>query len=645
MQAPINTTVGLSQGMESVTAAVTMAKAHNDHAQVTNAINSANQQFNTLLHGGIDPETGQPATDQDGTPIVGYLTRQNADAAGIHKEFVEDMQLNLKDIRDSLQSDSQRAAFDARIQKHALAYETAVGQHELQQTQAYQLDVTKAAIQGSFDIIAANPDQPEIVSQSIDDGMAAQKTLLERQGIHEGSDPYYLAMHQYESSAHKVVIDTLLKQGRATQAKAYFDEFNKTDPEYDADGKIIPGTDGSAFTHQDASQIESYLKPLSDQQEMATAVKKYYVPGGNVMDAIGKAEQAFPDDPYKQQQFIAGVNGQAAQYHAAVASTTTNSSNVIYQAMLKNPNATIDQLSQDDPKVADAVKTVATYDARTLNSIQDSLAKQATKNQGDTLIQAIDIKLITLVSQGRYPGASMTSWPEFKQLQELDPERAKQMLEHEQGQANADVAHRKSLALMDQQAQLLKAQQAQAKQFSTLLANPALLQTANPVGLQAVGAIDATQAALLEKLQKQKEVEAKGQPVSWSADSINKTVKGLLGYKGTLSAEQEQITENAAASFSMYLFNRERSAGGPLNALQVEQASQDWIKSPAMITPLIGVTATETTMGEAIKKPDRFLGSSDAYKQVYEVAQKNKVPLTVGQARKAVAAVAAGGLK
>jgi hypothetical protein len=102
--------------------------------------------------------------------------------------------------------------------------------------------------------------------------------------------------------------------------------------------------------------------------------------------------------------------------------------------------------------------------------------------------------------------------------------------------------------------------------------------------------------------------------------------------------------ENGAVSFGTYLFQREQAAG-PLNPIQVQQAAQDWVKQPAMITSLWSNTANEVPLGEALRTPDRYLGTSAAYRQVYEVAKKNNIPLTAGQARKAAAGVAAGGLR
>ena len=360
---------------------------------------------------------------------------------------------------------------------------------------------------------------------------------------------------------------------------------------------------------------------------------------------MGHAKDAFPDDPAMQQEYRQAVLGRASQYPAAVGETVKNASNTIYQAMIADPGSTLDQLASD-PKVTDAIKTMTTYDAHSLSAIKDALDAQSAKAKGDGLIQAIDQKLNEMTASGQHPGATITRWPEFQELNDLDSERAKQLLEHEVGQQNAAVNQRKSLALMDQQQQILARQLQQAKQFGQIISNPAALQQANPVGLRAIGAIDAEQATMLTELQKRNDAQAKGQPVSWSADSITKTVKGLLGYKGELNADQEQIVENGAASFGAYLFQREQTqSGAPMNPAQVEQAAQDWVKQPAMITSLLSNTATEVPLGEALQKPDRFLGTSDAYRQVYSVAQKNNIPLTVGQARKAAAAVAAGGLR
>lgn len=628
---------GLMPGLNEVSKALVMMADHTDYAQVMGGRNDLVNRLDDLAHSTeIDPDTGKP---------MGYLNRLKQDAQGIGNEFDADLQENLDDIRSGLENDRQRAGFDQIVQKHIQAFRTAINEHEYNQKMAYNGELAKASVDLSLDGIAQDYQFPDLVSSHIDDGITALKSHAAFNGNSADSPVLLDMLTQYESSAHKTVIDSLIKTGQATTAMKYFEEFDKGEAATDDQGNAIPGTEGSVFTKQDREQILSYLKPLSDAQEVATAADTYYQQSGNIVEALGHDKDAFPDDPAMQKEFRQAVLGRASQYQAAVGETVKNANNTIYQAMIANPGSTLDQLAQD-PNVTDAVKTMTTYDAHSLSTIKDALNVQATKAQGNTLIQTIDEKLNNLVAAGKHPGASITKWPEFQALNELDAERAKPLLEHEVSQQNADIQHRKSLVLMDQQQQILGQQQRQARQFAQILSNPAALQTVNPIGLRAIGAIDAEQASMLTELQKRSATQAKGQPVSWSADSINRTVKSLLGYKGNLSADQEQIVENGAASFGMYLFQREQQSGGvPLNAIQVGQAAQDWVKQPAMITTILSNTATEVPLGEALKKPDRFLGTSDAYRQVYDVAKRNRIPLTVGQAQKAAAGVVAGGLR
>jgi hypothetical protein len=608
---------------------------HYNQAQVLGAVNQATDAYQQLAHDqAIDPDTGQPS---------GYLLRQGKAAQGLEQELNDDMRENLDPIRAGLDNDMQRAAFDQIMSKKMDVWRTAVGEHEYKENMAQSALETNASVNLSLNGIAQDFQNPDMVSNYIDTGVKSIVSNAVLNGQDPNGDVVRNMVSQYESSAHKTVIDSLIKTGQATTAMKYFDEFDKGEPATDDDGNAMPGTEGSVFTKQDRETIISYLKPLSDAQKVATAADRYYRQGGNIFDAMGHAKDAFPDDPAMQQEFRQAVIGRASQYQSAVGEAVKNANNTIYQAMIANPGSTLDQLAAD-PNVTDAIKTMTTYDAHSLSTIKDALDAQAGKAQGDALIQAIDRKLNDMTAAGQHPGSAITKWPEFQALNELDAERAKQLLEHEVGQQMASVQHRKSLALMDQQQQVIARQQKQATQFARIIGNPAALQQANPIGLRAIGAIDAEQASMLTELQKRNADQAKGVPVSWSADSINKTVKGLLGYKGTLSSDQEQIVENGAASFGTYLFQREQ-AGGPMNPVQVQQVAQDWVKQPAMITSLLSNTATEVPLGDALKTPDRFLGTSDAYRQVYAVARKNNIPLTVGQARKAAAGVVAGGIR
>ena len=626
----------LGKSLEVTSQALMAAKLHTDHAQAMNGVNDGLNRLQQLAKStDVDPDTNQP---------MGYLNRQGPAADGIGQEFKADWEENVNDIRDGLQNDEQRTLFDRAMQKHVLAYDTAINEHEWKQKLDLSGATTKATMDQSLNSISQNYNIPELVSTHIDAGISAIQTNAALNGFKPDDPVVQNLVQQYESSAQKTVIDSYVKTGQATMAMKYFEEFDKGEPATDDEGKPIPGTEGSVFTKQDREQILSYLKPLSDAQRVASAADTYYQQGGDVIGALGKDKEAFPDDPVMQQEFRSAVLARSAQYQSAVGETVKSASNTVYQAMIANPDQTLDQLASD-PKVTGAIQTMTQYGAQNLQAIKTALDTQATKAQGDTLIQAIDTKLNAMTAAGQHPGAAISSWPEFKSLDALDAERAKQLLEHEVGQQNVAASQRKSLALMDQQAQLLRQQQTQQANFTKIIANPQLLQTASPIGLRATGQIDAEQASMLDALQKKNDAQAKGQPVSWSQDQINRSVKGLLGYKGTLNPDQEQITESASSSLGMYLFRREQAASGPLNSIQVEQAVQDWAKTPAAITPFWGDTSKTVPMIEALKSPDRFLGTADAYSQVITVARKNGIKLTVDQARKAAAGVTAGGLK
>jgi hypothetical protein len=228
----------------------------NDHATVLGKLNDWKSRMVDLGYSQeIDPETGQPK---------GYFLRKGEAAKGLEDEFKADMEENLFDIKQGLQNDRQRAAFDHLVQKQIHTYNIAVVEHEVKEKLSLNAVETKTAVDLALNNIAQSYQSPEIVSQNIEDGINAIKAQNVIKGYAPDSQISQDTLTQFESSAHKTVVDSLIKTRQIWKAKQYFDEFNKAEPETDENGKPIPGTEGSVFTRADQLAIEKDLKPKLD---------------------------------------------------------------------------------------------------------------------------------------------------------------------------------------------------------------------------------------------------------------------------------------------------------------------------------------------------------------------------------------------
>jgi hypothetical protein len=228
----------------------------NDHATVLGRYNDFKSRMLDLGYSQeIDPETGQPK---------GYFLRKGEAANGLEDEFKADMEENLNDIKQGLQNDRQRAAFDQMVQNQIHTYNIAVVEHEVKEKLSLNAVETKTAVDLALNNIAQSYQSPEIVSQNIQDGINALKAQNVIKGYDPDSQISQDTLTQFESSAHRTVFESLVQTGQIWKAKQYYDEFNKAEPETDENGKPVPGTEGSVFTRADQLEIEKELKPKLD---------------------------------------------------------------------------------------------------------------------------------------------------------------------------------------------------------------------------------------------------------------------------------------------------------------------------------------------------------------------------------------------
>ena len=621
---------GIGKGLGELAGAAEYAQKVTDHNDLLGARKSLTDAAKDVLYStDTDPDTGV---------VKGLMFRQGDDAQGVGQQFEDDMRAKVGEISDQLSGDTLKNAFSVMAGHQITQLATAAHEHEFKQKMAATKMNTDAVKEQALQMTAVGFDSPEVVQNQINNGFQAIKSQMLLDGYGPDSDVTRSQLELFESQVHKTVVNSLIGTGRIGEAKRYFDDWK------DADG-------GSVFTAHDSLELEHKLRPLSDAQEVATAAKDFYKPGETSMvDAFADVDKKYDSDPLKAAEVKRSIISMDASYQTAVSGAVHQSANSIYDfindSKAKTGNMpTWDQVTAMKP---DDVANLGKYAAKDMGTIRDAINNAATSANVSSLLSAVDSKLYDLHAQNKYPNAANAekAIPELGVLKQIDPDSAIKALDHIQSVYQGNVHWQQSLATLSAQQRVAQQEQNQQALFGKIIANPGAIQTVNPVMLKALGSLSPDQAAMIDALKKKNDDMMKGHPVSWSQDQINKTVKGLLGFKGQLSADNEQKVEQASASFGMYLFRLEQANSGPLNPQQVEQAATSWAKTPAYIMPLVDKsTANETTTVDMYKKnADRRLGTKDTYNNVYNAFKAKGVTPTVQQMNNAMRLVNGGGL-
>lgn len=510
-----------------------------DHAAVLGARNELNQRMNDLARSTeTDPETGQP---------MGYLNRQGPAAKGVGQEFEDDLQENIDDIKSTLTNETQKKAFDLLAAKHVQAYATAIHEHEFKQSLAVAEQTTTDSVNQSFDLIAQNYDSPELTSAHIDDGISAIKSFMVTKGYMDPADPATMTkVAAYESTAHKLVVESYIKTGQISMAKAYFDAYNSAEAATDDGGKAIPGTEGSVFTHQDALQLEGVLKPLSDHQaafDIAHTVYDDTKPMAQMeKEVMGQTEA----DAQKTDLAMTEIHKLRGYKDTDQAAAAKNASRKIYgniaQLIMNGKNPTLSDVAPGD--LADLIQSDGKAAETLVRDLQTYGKAQATQKAYNGIVD----QLAAIEIQGRTPKLSDIPASDWKALQDADPHKAMELAEHiKQGQEHmADRARELANRPTD----------SQVKTYVDLVTNPSALLGANLNQMFTRGAITREQVQHLATVQGSMEKKNDKDPIVEN----NKTmVTHVLGVNG-ITAKKDEATFN---QMFMDLYDWAKSQSAP----------------------------------------------------------------------------------
>lgn len=494
-----------------------------DHQAVLGARNELNTRLNQLARDtDIDPETNQP---------LGYLNRQGPAAKGVGREFEADLQENIDDIKSTLTNDTQKKAFEILAAKHIQAYTTAIHEHEYKQSLAVAEQTATDAVNQTFDLIAQNYNSPELTSAHIDDGITAIRSFMATKGYSDPMDPATVAKVQaYESTAHKLVVESYIKTGQVSMAKAYFDAFNSAEPERDAEGKPVPGTEGSVFTSADALHLEGVLKPLSDHQEAFDIAHSVYsdtkplsMMEKEVMEQTGR-------DGQKTDLAMAEIHKLRGYKDADQAAAAKESGRKIYgniaQLIMQGKNPTLADIPSGD--LADLIASDGHAAETLVRDLQTYAKTQVAKTAADKIIS----QLATIELQGKTPKVGDIPKADWDALKTADPHKAMELAEHiKSGQEHmADRARELANRPTNDQ----------VKTYVDLITNPKALQAANLNQMFTRGLITRDQVSHLATVQGSMEKKNEKDPI---IENNKAMVDHVLGVNG-ITAKKDEGTYN-----------------------------------------------------------------------------------------------------
>jgi hypothetical protein len=199
-----------------------------------------------------DPSTAGP----DGQPDTGFLGKRGADAMGSYKPTMEQVDQQIKEIRDGLSSPKSQFEFDRYSQRMRSEAFSRLGTHYEQESKTWATGVNKAAVQTNLTDIARDPDNDDLFNHRLADMQAASdknvhlagggdaeresglnamasaawKTRIESIGVKDPTRAAQLAdQHKAELGLHYDDVANSLR-ARATHAEgsgAAQEEFNK----------------------------------------------------------------------------------------------------------------------------------------------------------------------------------------------------------------------------------------------------------------------------------------------------------------------------------------------------------------------------------------------------------------------------------
>jgi hypothetical protein len=218
-------------------------------------------------------------------PEKGFLTTQGRSAMDGFQPTMDRVHQGFQDIRDNLQNDAQRIAFDQDARRYLYYYGREAGLHADQQSKAWYSQTDSATLDQSIATSATSWNNPDLTATNLDRGYAALTARSQR----EGWDPVTFAdqTRKFESA---LAVAQLRAQSITDPAGAMkrYNEGMMPGP------ALIDPTTGQRTRLQiafkdviDESGKEALIRPLQRQMESAAIA-------GNSQAAISGASPIAP---------------------------------------------------------------------------------------------------------------------------------------------------------------------------------------------------------------------------------------------------------------------------------------------------------------------------------------------------------------
>lgn len=149
----------------------------------------------------------------------GYYRAKGKDAIGALESTQEAYTSGISKIRDSLQTEEQRAAFDEWSFQHSDAFNNGVLRHHNTEQRSYGDQQFKASLSNITEEIAYNSDNPQARTRLMADLGTEIADYVENNGI--GEEAAELLLDSSISGAHRAVLDGMLARDDNLNAKAY----------------------------------------------------------------------------------------------------------------------------------------------------------------------------------------------------------------------------------------------------------------------------------------------------------------------------------------------------------------------------------------------------------------------------------------
>lgn len=238
-----------------------MFQKQKEHADTLAALDAKNQLSNAETQILYDPEDGA-------------LLKKGKDAVQVPGIVADKYSQSYNEIRDSLQNDSQKLAFDEYYKQNSANLNRTVQTHVGEELHKFDNETTVAVVSNERGIAVTNYQNPDLIQQSITNQNDEIKKWAARNGVPDDSPILTDKIRDATSKTQAEVISRMLDNNQDLQAQNYYSQV-KGQLSGDEIGKIekqlqVGSLKGSSQRKADeiTNVNESYQDALEDVKDI-----------------------------------------------------------------------------------------------------------------------------------------------------------------------------------------------------------------------------------------------------------------------------------------------------------------------------------------------------------------------------------------